>query len=164
MNEKQHNITIRNATGGDSAVLHALAADCAPLTVHTPFTYWAIVFNYPDYIFILEEAGRAVGFISALPTEKRGGVFIWQIGLLPQYRGKGFSRKLIRALIDKHAARKKFIVTIDPDNAPSMSAFRAAAKSYGTGLQECLDPAFADDALLLKKDDNEIIFCIHLET
>jgi L-2,4-diaminobutyric acid acetyltransferase len=152
------NITIRPSKGGDSLILHELASHGAPyLLAHTPFTYWVMVFNYADYIFIAHEGEKPVGFIMAMPSADPAiGLFIWQIGIVPDHRGAGLGGRLIRALLEKHASTKRFTITVDPDNIPSFKAFKSAASALGTTLEEITNPASPADNILLSRDNERI--------
>lgn len=158
-------ITIRPARKGDSPILHDLAAQGAPyIWVHTPFTYWVLVFNYPDYIFIAEDNGKPIGNVTALPaTSPDIGLFIWQITMLPEYRGQGLGKRLMRVLLDRHPRVGRFTVTIDPAHAASIALFEAIADEYGGALKRWDGAPGNADADLIKQEDNEDIWSATLK-
>ncbi len=126
------NFHIRPVEEQDAALLRTMAQACPPLDVHTPYTYWVIArfFGHLSFLLLLED--RPVGYITALDIPE--GVFVWQIGILPEYRGRALSRKLIGAVAEQ-AAGKPVWVTIDPANTGSRSAFEAYCRAQGLFMQ-----------------------------
>ena len=113
---------LRHVEEKDAPSLRFLAMHCAPLDVHTPYTYWVVANHYGDGSFILEDNGKPIGFI--MTVETASSLFVWQIGILLEYRGKGLSKKLIEAVFDYATQRQKNMeVTIAEDNIASYSAF-----------------------------------------
>lgn len=126
------NIVLRKVMPDDFSLLHELASKCEPLDIHTPYTYWVITHYYADFCFILEDDDKPVGFITALLNDKCG--FIWQIGILQDYRGKKLSSKLIDSVFRRFIKEDVHLiqVTIAPDNESSYHAFSryCNAKEY----------------------------------
>ncbi len=123
---------LRPVNAKDAETLRTLALACPPLDVHTPYTYWVISRFFGHISFLLEreeiEVGQKtgvrtpVGYITALDTPET--VFVWQIGILPQYRGQKFSRMLIDAVYQQSKRLgKDMCTTIDDDNECSKAAF-----------------------------------------
>ena len=113
---------LRSVKEKDASTLRFLAVHCAPLDVHTPYTYWVAANYYGEGCFILEDDENPIGFIMAVETAS--SLFVWQIGILLEYRGKGLSKKLIEAVFDYATQRQKNMeVTIAEDNIASYSAF-----------------------------------------
>lgn len=151
-------ITIRSACGSDSPLLRSLAAACGTLDVHTPYTYWVACRYHGSSIFILEDAGEPVGYVMAL--DNPDCVFLWQIGILAPYRGKGLSQLLYAHVMDyAAAARKPLQVTIAPENKASLGALESCCRSRGLSIQvkdtlrltDRIDPDFRE---------TEIIYCV----
>ena len=116
------NIVIRNATANDGAIMRKLAHECGTLDLHTPYTYWVAAAHYSGGCFIMEEDGTPIGYIMAVDAPEI--VFIWQIGILPEHRGKGLSRILIASCVGYAKERKKDIeVTIAENNENSYRSF-----------------------------------------
>lgn len=113
---------LRHVEEKDAPSLRFLAMHCAPLDVHTPYTYWVVANHYGDGSFILEDNGKPIGFI--MTVETASFLFVWQIGVLHEYRGKGLSQILIEAVFGYAAQKQKNMeVTIAEDNIASYSAF-----------------------------------------
>ena len=123
-------ITIRNITEKDHAILHSLALKCPPLDVHTQYTYWVNATYFGKSSFLMLDDDNPVGYIMAIDTPEL--IFIWQIGILPEYRHKGLSRKLIDSCV-KYADSigKPMQVTIAEDNKSSYAAFSSYCSQEG---------------------------------
>lgn len=96
---------LRSVKEKDASTLRFLAMHCAPLDVHTPYTYWVVAKHYGEGSFILEDNKNPIGFIMTVETSS--SLFVWQIGILNGYRGKGLSQKLIEAVFDYATQRQK---------------------------------------------------------
>lgn len=122
--------TLRNINESDHAIMRSLAKKCPPLDLHTQYTYWVNAAYFPDCSFILESDGEPVGYI--MTVENSRILFIWQIGILPEHRGKGLSGQLISACLDYAAScGKKIQVTIAEDNIASYRSFLSACEKKG---------------------------------
>ena len=148
-------ITVRNACAADSPLLRALAAACGTLDVHTPYTYWVACQYHGSSIFILEDAGEPIGYIMAL--DNPDCVFLWQIGILASYRGKGLSQRLYTQVMNYAAAAgKKVQVTIAPDNKASFGALESYCRSHSLEihteqtlfLTDRIDPEFRETEVI----------------
>ena len=95
-------ITLRNAAGSDAGLLRHMARSCPPLDLHTSYTYWVAAEYFGSGSYILEDDGICAGYIMTVQTPET--IFVWQIGILPEYRGRGLSRRLIDRVLDDAAA------------------------------------------------------------
>lgn len=119
-------ITIRNVEKTDNALLRHLAKQCPALDLHTQYTYWVNTYYFNKSSFILEDDGKPIGYIMTLNTPDV--IFIWQIGIIKEYRGKGLSYKLISAVMEyAKSINKPIEVTIASSNKSSFNAFKSAA-------------------------------------
>lgn len=113
---------IRNITQNDSELLRNLCTQCPPLDIHTPYTYWVISRYHNESSFLLLDDNKPVGYILSLDTKEK--VFFWQIGILKEYRGKGYSQALIGKIMEYAKDKNKDVeVTIAENNSASNSAF-----------------------------------------
>ncbi|MBW1721326.1 MAG: GNAT family N-acetyltransferase [Deltaproteobacteria bacterium] len=109
-----------------------------PLDLHSPFTYWVLLRYFPETCFIMEDGEKVVGFISGVTSSRERDLFyLWQIGIDPGLRGKGYAERLIHRILD--AAREKgcrrLQVTIAPDNPASLKAFSRFASNSGLTME-----------------------------
>lgn len=93
-----------------------------PLDVHTPYTYWAIIKHFHDGCFYLKDNDKVIGSIMSLQTNKT--LFVWQIGIVSEYRKKGLSYTLYEAVYNaaKEKGLSSITLSIDPSNENSYYA------------------------------------------
>lgn len=140
-------ITIRNVEKTDNALLRHLAKQCPALDLHTQYTYWVNTYYFNKSSFILEDDEKPIGYIMALNTSEV--IFIWQIGVIKEYRGKGLSYKLISAVMEyAKSINKPIEVTIASNNKSSFNAFKSAA------LKQNLKMIKSDVINIIDLDDN----------
>ncbi len=129
-------ISIRNITSDDVATLVGLAHQCPPLEIHTQYTYWVCANYYSRSSFILEDNKTPIGYVLVVDSPK--AVFLWQIGIIPQYRKKGLSRVLLSACADYAKSEGKCIeTTIAEENIDSLSAVSRFCKNNCFNLESC---------------------------
>ncbi|MGP4080322.1 diaminobutyrate acetyltransferase [Pseudalkalibacillus sp. R45] len=97
---------------------------------------------------------QTVGFVTAfIPPEQPEVVFVWQIGVDPNERGKGIASKMLTELINRPICNdvRYLEATVTPSNQASRSLFEGFARHQDT---ECeITERFADD--LFPSDDHE---------
>lgn len=145
-------IHIRNVNECDYSTLRYLAENNYPLDIHTHYTYYVLTHMFDGSCFLLFEDQEPIGYITSVYNEEC--LFIWQIGILEQYRGNGYSQMLIDEVV-KVARNKELsmLVTIAEDNQASYAAFSKYCtdhriKFYRTGevkLRDLNDPLFNED-------------------
>ena len=130
---------IRNVKERDHIYLQKLAKECKPLDVHTSYTYWLNSTYNQNCSFILEVDDIIAGYI--MSVEMPEIIFIWQIGIVPAYRHRGYSQKLIDKCV-KYAEKtdKDIEITISKENTDSNQAFIKYCEKNGyriKAVKEC---------------------------
>lgn len=116
-------------------IMRWLAQQCFPLDVHTPYTYWVNASYYSQCCFLLEDDEKPIGYIMAIDAPMV--VFIWQIGILKEYRKKGLSYALISSCMDYAVSVEKNIeLTIAYDNDSSYAAFKTACQKRNLSMEK----------------------------
>lgn len=94
-------MSIRNAKVDDKFAIAELAESCAPfLRPSVVGTYEFFGRCFSNTFFVYEEEGKIVGFIVGFPnTAKPGEFWLYQVGINPEFRGKGIGSKLFARLI-----------------------------------------------------------------
>ena len=130
-------LRIRNATENDADVLHALAARCQPLDAHAPDAYLVLLSTSSDGCFVMDaDDGNPIGFVTSVDFD--GTTFIWQMGILPEFRGRRLSEPLISSVMT-HARRSgsRRVVTTMPDAVDACGmAFASYAREHGLVMEE----------------------------
>jgi diaminobutyrate acetyltransferase len=78
--------------------------------------------------------GKLVGFISGyLPPKAPDVLFIWQVAVAAEARGRGLGKSMLRELLarDACAGVQALETTITPSNQASFGLFKAMARECG---------------------------------
>lgn len=137
--QSPNNIAIRNGSEGDTDAIYNLVPDLRPLTQHTWYTYWGLFHNFGNSCFIAEDGNEPVGFITSHPSIRQSPEwFIWQAGILPEYRGRGLIDRLQDHVIERarHAGAIAITTTIEADNSRSFGAFNRMAVRLASSIEE----------------------------
>lgn len=153
------NITIRPVTEKDAPLLRNLASKCPPLDVHTPYTYWLLANFFGKYSFIISEDGAAFGYITCITCDNT--LFIWQIGILEEYRKKNYSQMLIKAAFDEGIKMgiRTAAVSIAKENKASYKSFESFCKNNGYIIEPYKTIRISDMKNMFYSDE-EILYTI----
>lgn len=128
-------MNIRNVVEKDAALLRDFARHCPPLDLHTPYTYWVLCKFFAESCFIVSDDDVDMGYIMAFEAEKI--VFVWQIGVLPEHRGKGCTRFLIDSVVQfAREKNKNMAVSIAKENVASYGSFSSYCNAHAIPFQE----------------------------
>ncbi|MFA7572199.1 MAG: GNAT family N-acetyltransferase [Lutispora sp.] len=130
---------IRPMKTSDIGTIRELIDICKPLDLHTPFTYWILSEYFNNTCLILEDEGAIVGYTGGLKSSSKEGVFyLWQIGLLPDYRGQGYFGLLLNRVIEeaKKTGCHYLEFSVLSDNYQSINAFSNYAKKKGLPMEK----------------------------
>lgn len=128
------NLNLRSCTAEDVDQVRRFVASCAPLDVHTAFTYWVMFEHWGDLCFVLLEDDRIAGYVSAIGSGRhQDTIYVWQIGVVEELRHQGMAQQLISAVIGAAVAKgyRKAQVSIAKGNEASRRAFERYATSRG---------------------------------
>ncbi|WP_053217666.1 diaminobutyrate acetyltransferase [Virgibacillus senegalensis] len=109
---------------------------------------------FAETCVVAKENDKLVGFVTAfIPPERQDVVFVWQIGVSSDQRGKGVASRLLQELISRDACRDVHFIeaTVTPSNEASQSLFRGLARKYDTDCQ--VEELFPEE--LFPEDDHE---------
>ena len=127
---------ILSATGKDYLIFRETSKQCDYLGVHTPYSYWIACNYFGDSCFIIKENNDVAGTI--LTVRNKDTLFVWQIGVLKEYRNKGYSQVLYDCVLDY--ARKngqcKIAMSIDLTNKASFNALASFCKRNNLSFKE----------------------------
>lgn len=121
----------RPCTQDGVAVWHAVER-AGTLEQNTAYFYLIFCSDFANTCLIAEEDGEVAGFVIGYqpPTEPRTA-FVWQIGVLPQWRGQGLGKRMLHAWLALPANQgvQWVTATVSDDNAASDQLFRGFASS-----------------------------------
>lgn len=121
---------VRNIREGDSAAVLKLIEKCGPYVApYNVYAYWILENYYSSTCIVAEDNNNIIGFVSGMPSIDKGSIFIWQICVHSDYRGKGISVLLLDSLIKKakELGFKKIELSISNSNVISQSLFKSYA-------------------------------------
>lgn len=156
MGQPPNELTYQRVMVDSSEAIQALVADCPPLTLHTPFTYWVILSRSPDLCIGAFADGDLVGVVLTIPSLARAA-FVWQIGVRQEFRGQ----KVAHALLDRSWQAAKCVglkgieVTIDPQNKASTSMFKKFAEVNDLKMEVAGDVEIRDGSGSLIERETE---------
>lgn len=128
---------IRPMKEKDIAQIRELVNFCKPLDLHTAFTYWILAKYFSNTCLVLEDRDTIAGYTGGMKSSAKKEVFyLWQIGLLPKYRGTGCFGLLLGKVMEaaKEAGCNVLQFSVLPDNYQSIAAFSSYAKNKGIPL------------------------------
>ncbi|WP_200843794.1 diaminobutyrate acetyltransferase [Pantoea sp. 18069] len=131
-------IHFRAAQPHDGADLWRLAQATRTLEVNSAYFYLVFATDFAGTCLVAEHAGRVVGMVLGYqPPQDPRSAFVWQVGLLPKYQGRGLGLQLLehwRALPALcHCA---FVTaTVADDNIASQALFRRLARTHGVACE-----------------------------
>ncbi|KYC53386.1 MAG: Acetyltransferase (GNAT) family protein [Candidatus Methanofastidiosum methylothiophilum] len=154
---------IRKCTVEDIDSLRIFVNECKPLELHTPFTYWTLFNYFSNLCFLILDEEKVIGFISGIRSSvDKDTVYLWQIGVSKEYRGKKYASLLIdhfiKAVSDLDC--NKIQVSISPENESSYNAFAKYTKENSFSFFKIGEVKYQDQ--LSGKDEFEILYQIEI--
>ena len=120
----------------DSPLMKKMAQKCGSLDVHTSYTYWVVSHFFSDLCFFLCKDDQEIGYIMSIETEST--IFIWQIGILEDYRGMGLSELLISEVYNISKSKEKNLsFSIAKENIRSNKAFQSFCNKRNLTIKIC---------------------------
>ena len=139
----------------DAQGIHALVSQDPMLETNTQYAYLLLCHHFTNTCVIArqskqpKQARRILGFVtgylvqreedgssaSASATAKQLALFIWQIGVLPQYRSQGLAKQLVMHLLQRQDV-SQIQATVAPENAVSRAFFASLARKLKVSIRE----------------------------
>ncbi|WP_142847459.1 diaminobutyrate acetyltransferase [Telmatospirillum sp. J64-1] len=107
-----------------------------------------------------DENGPLAGLITAyrLP-EQPDHLFVWQVGVAPEYRGIGLAGRMLDSLVRRLDPAPLMVeTTISPSNTASQSLFRSFARRFSASVTE--EMCFPEDLFPGAGHEAELLFRI----
>ncbi|SEN43783.1 diaminobutyrate acetyltransferase [Mesobacillus persicus] len=115
----------------DGAKMWELIKSTSNMDLNSAYSYLLLSHYFSDTCVIAEDEDQIIGFVSAFrPPANPDTVFVWQVAVNSDYRGKGIGNKLLNELLDREACEdvQYLEATVSPSNVPSQSLFKGLAK------------------------------------
>lgn len=156
-------VAVRAVMQDEGALLWELARDAGGIDLNSPYAYMMQCRNFSDTCVVAEVFGTPAGFVTAHRVPGRAHtLFVWQVAVLPEFRGLGIARRLLDGLVEQPACVgvRTLEATVTPSNRASKALFAAFAKARGAALE--IRPGFvADDFPVDERHEEERLFTLH---
>ncbi len=130
---------VRDLREGDASQILNLVEVCGPYVApYNVYAYWILENYYHSTCKVVEENNRIIGFVSGMPSIDKGSIFIWQICVRKDYRGKGVATLLLDSLF--HTAKEnkfeKVELSISESNYASQNLFKGYSQKNNLSIVE----------------------------
>lgn len=144
---KETDMTVRELKEGDSGLILNLVKECGPYVApYNVYAYWILENYYSSTCKVIEEGNRVVGFTSGMPSIDKSVLFIWQICVHKDYRGKGAAVLLLDSLCKsaKELGFEKIELSISENNNASINLFKGYSQKNNLTMIEKNKCMFGD--------------------
>jgi len=134
---RNDDITIREPAETDGSEIWHLVKAAGSLDENSMYCNLLQCTHFASTCALAERNGEIVGWVSGyIPPEHPERLFVWQVCVREDARGKGLGKRLIRAILDRDVCRDVTHIntTITDDNDASWSLFRKVARSLDADL------------------------------
>ncbi|WP_240546241.1 diaminobutyrate acetyltransferase [Paenibacillus artemisiicola] len=128
-------LTFRRPHVTDGAAIWQLAAETKKLDANSVYAYLMMCDMFADTCAVASLLDRLAGFVTAFRKPSQPDtLFVWQIGVHPDFQGAGVGMRLLRHLLEREelSGIRYVEATIGPGNQPSRQLFLRLAEGYGT--------------------------------
>lgn len=136
-------IAFRRPTVEDGAAMWACVGRTKVLEQNTCYAYVLFAAHFADTCVLAEIDGRVAGVVIGYrPPTSPDAAFVWQIGVDPDFQGRGLGKKLLEEFIRLPGCRDANFLetTVTPSNETSRRLFRSFARDQDA---ECgVEPFF----------------------
>jgi len=132
-------IVYRPATPTDGREMWHFVKQAGVLELNQSYAYILLCQHFGNTCLVAETDEKMVGFVLAyVPPRQPDTVFVWQIGVARDVRGRGVGLHLLRHLLALDGCRNVQYIeaSITPSNKPSQSLFRAFARKWGVSCRK----------------------------
>lgn len=129
---EQWNFRVPNINDGND--IFELIANCPPLDVNSSYCNFLQSFHFRQTCVLAEYNGKLAGFISGyLKPDNHAELFVWQVAVAPEHRGKGLAFQMLKELLmrDNLQHIEAVETTITKDNQGSWNLFKKLDRTLG---------------------------------
>jgi L-2,4-diaminobutyric acid acetyltransferase len=121
----------------DARAVRRLIEDSPPLDLNSLYCYLLLCTHFAPTSIIAESNQTVCGFISAyVRPDKEDTLFIWQVAVEKEFRGKGVARSMLLSLLQRRYTTPRWYLetTVTPSNVSSDALFSSLASYLNTSL------------------------------
>ncbi|WP_345215454.1 diaminobutyrate acetyltransferase [Georgenia halophila] len=128
-------LTIRPTGGADGAAMWRLARDSGSLDLNASYTYLLLARHFGTTCRVALLGEKAVGYVLGYrPPERPGSLFIWQVAVSSDARGRGLAGRMIQDVLDDHPDIGALEATVTESNLASRALFEGIARRHDASL------------------------------
>jgi L-2,4-diaminobutyric acid acetyltransferase len=135
--KKNNKIKITFPTKKNGSAVAKLIQRCPPLDLNSTYNYLIQSYYFNRTCSVAFDSEKIVAFVSGFikPTNKNC-LFIWQVAIDEEYRGKGLGIELIEFLLNQNKEVNTIETTITKNNIASRRMFQKIVEKYKTRMSE----------------------------
>lgn len=138
-------LEIRPAEKEDGAAIWGLTRELDALESNSAYAYLLLCRDFGHSCRVATAGDDLLGFVVGYrPPRRRETIFVWQIGVHPDARGRGVAGRLLRDLVrgPESAGVTCLEATVTPDNQASRALFRSFARAVDAPCEvtPCFEP------------------------
>jgi len=147
----------RKALESDIQSIINLLNDCKPYVhPHHEYVYWILGNFYQSTTFVCVESERLIGFICGLPSIDQSTIFVWQVCIHPDFRGRGIGLGLIKLLFEssEQFGFNNLQLSITANNSISKSMFKKFSENNSLEMRfvkQSMISGMAEDVYKIRK-------------
>lgn len=154
--------TLRKPSLQDGAKIWALVKGSEPLELNPSYVYLLLCTHFPDTCVVAEQRGEMVGFLAAYrPPTLLGAIFVWQVAVKREFRGKGIASAMLLELLQRIGCRDfacYLEATVPPANRAAQALFQSLARKLGAQCEET--PLFSKEMFGEEGHPEETLFIV----
>jgi L-2,4-diaminobutyric acid acetyltransferase len=154
-----NDIRFRPPVAEDGAALNELVTRCPPLDPNSVYCNLLQCTDFADTSIAADDNGRLIGFASGYrPPARPDTLFVWQVALDEQYRGRGIAKAMLVHLFERLQTQGVCCLetTISPGNRASEKLFRSLFRTLNLSCQTRL--LFGRDRHFGGRHDDEVLY------
>tara|TARA_B110000261_G_C12941538_1_gene300652 strand:+ start:23 stop:553 length:531 start_codon:yes stop_codon:yes gene_type:complete len=152
-------IKITSPSKKDGYEVSNLVARCPPLDLNSTYHYLIQSHYFNKTCSIAFDNKKVVAFASGfINPSKNNSLFIWQVAIDENYRGRGLGIELIEFILKQNKNVDSIETTITKNNFASRRMFQKINKKYKTSISEQI--LFDKEKDFFNEHDSEILIKI----
>jgi L-2,4-diaminobutyric acid acetyltransferase len=136
----QDDYLIDSPRAEDAGAVWRLVQQTGVLDRNSSYCYLVLFKYFSETCLVVRRGEELAGFVTALISPQDGRrLFVWQIGVAREHRGRGLAKRLLSALLARPFCDglTHLETTVAPDNLASRGLFEALARELRTSIQDC---------------------------